>query len=246
MTCHLPFVNRPVAAGFFAALALVAGNAETAFAAVDNYMLRCPHPADSLMAGDLPAVGSLIVRQFLGYALTDQTPDHSSLSVFRQRLPEEVFAKAHEVVLEGLRTHGLLKGRHPGIDSSVMEAHASLSGLARRNVHPALLAIERPVTAAKAFFYFDGGSLGVRGVDAHGKAFAFSLPVEAKGKMAFYPDLVVGVSHCRSSGGVKYPCSDDSRKFIATLINKYADWGIDRYFCLQQLRDAPLDDLGWW
>ena len=36
-------------------------------------------------------------------------------------------------MLEGLRTHGLLKGRHLGIDSSVMEAHASVSGLVRRN-----------------------------------------------------------------------------------------------------------------
>ena len=96
-------------------------------------MLRFAHPAGGLTAGDLPAVGSLIIRRFLGYALTEQTPDHSSLSVFRQRLPEEAFAAAHEVVLEGLRTHGLLKGRHLGIDSSVMEAHASLSGLVRRN-----------------------------------------------------------------------------------------------------------------
>jgi hypothetical protein len=37
------------------------------------------------------------------------------------------------VVLEGLRTHGLLRGRHLGIDSSIIEANASLSGLVRRN-----------------------------------------------------------------------------------------------------------------
>lgn len=97
-----------------------------------------------LMVGFLEGIGSgrgiaarcadsLIIRRFLGYSLTEQTPEHSSLSVFRQRLPEEVFTAAHEVVLEGLRTYGLLKGRHLGIDSSVMEANASLSGLVRRN-----------------------------------------------------------------------------------------------------------------
>lgn len=97
-----------------------------------------------LMVGFLEGIGSgrgiaarcadsLIIRRFLGYALTEETPDHSSLSVFRQRLPEEVFAAAHEVVLEGLRTHGLLRGRHLGIDSSIIEANASLSGLVRRN-----------------------------------------------------------------------------------------------------------------
>ena len=76
---------------------------------------------------------SLIIRRFSGYTLTEQTPDHSSPGVSRQRPPEEVFAAAHEVVLKGLRTHGLLKGRHLGINSSVMEAHTSVSGLVRRN-----------------------------------------------------------------------------------------------------------------
>jgi transposase len=76
---------------------------------------------------------SLTLRRFLGYSLAEETPDHSSFTIFRQRLPQEAFAAAHEVVLEGLRAHGLLKGRHLGIDSSDMEANASLSGLVRRN-----------------------------------------------------------------------------------------------------------------
>ena len=37
------------------------------------------------------------------------------------------------MVLDGLRAHGLLKGRHLGIDSSVIEANASLRGLVQRN-----------------------------------------------------------------------------------------------------------------
>jgi transposase len=97
-----------------------------------------------LMVGFLEGIGSdrgiaarcsdsLTLRRFLGYSITDETPDHSSFTVFRKRLPQEVFKSAHEVVLEGLRTHGLLKGRHLGIDSSVIEANASLSGLVQRN-----------------------------------------------------------------------------------------------------------------
>jgi len=39
----------------------------------------------------------------------------------------------HGLILQGLKEHGLLKGKHLGIDSSVMEANASLSGLASRN-----------------------------------------------------------------------------------------------------------------
>ena len=80
---------------------------------------------------------SLTIRRFLGYALTEQTPDHSSFTVFRKRLPKDVFDSVHEVVLDGLRAHGLLKGRNLGIDSSVIEANASLSGLVQRNTETA-------------------------------------------------------------------------------------------------------------
>lgn len=76
---------------------------------------------------------SLSIRGFLGYALTEATPDHSSLSVIRQRLSLEQFDALHLVLLRVLRSHGLLKGRHLGIDSSVLEANASLRELQQRN-----------------------------------------------------------------------------------------------------------------
>jgi len=76
---------------------------------------------------------SLSIRGFLGYALTENTPDHSSLSVIRQRLSLEQFDALHLVLLRALRSHGLLKGRHLGIDSSVLEANASLRELQQRN-----------------------------------------------------------------------------------------------------------------
>jgi transposase len=76
---------------------------------------------------------SLTIRRFLGYSLTERTPEHSSFTVFRQRLPQEVFDAVHLEVLQGLKAYGLLKGRHLGVDSSIIEANASLSGLASRN-----------------------------------------------------------------------------------------------------------------
>ena len=76
---------------------------------------------------------SLSLRAFLGYGLDEDTPDHSSLSVIRNRLELDQFRRCHEVVLAGLRKAGLLKGRHLGIDSSVMEANASLRELHNRN-----------------------------------------------------------------------------------------------------------------
>jgi transposase len=76
---------------------------------------------------------SLSLRGFLGYALDEATPDHSSMTVIRQRLGSDCFARVFAVVLAALRQHGLLKGRHLGIDSSVIEANASLRSLTERN-----------------------------------------------------------------------------------------------------------------
>lgn len=76
---------------------------------------------------------SLSIRGYLGYSLTEATPDHSSLSVIRERLSLEQLEAIHGVLLAALHAHGLLKGRKLGIDSSVIEANASLRGLEHRN-----------------------------------------------------------------------------------------------------------------
>ena len=76
---------------------------------------------------------SLSIRGYLGYSLTEATPDHSSLTVIRERLSVEQLEAIHQVLLKALRAHGLLGGRKLGIDSSVIEANASLRALESRN-----------------------------------------------------------------------------------------------------------------
>jgi transposase len=76
---------------------------------------------------------SISIREFLHYELTEATPDHSSLSIIRQRLSGPIYEQVFTLVLSALQAHGLLKGRNVGIDSSVMEANASLRGLVNRN-----------------------------------------------------------------------------------------------------------------
>ena len=80
---------------------------------------------------------SLSLRGFLGYALDEATPDHSSMTIIRQRLGSECFERVFALVLTALQRHGLLKGRHLGIDSSVIEANASLRSLSERNTEEA-------------------------------------------------------------------------------------------------------------
>ena len=76
---------------------------------------------------------SLSARGFLGYSLEETTPDQSSFTVIRDRLGVEQLEAIHVVLLAALHAHGLLRGRKLGIDSSVIEANASLRALEHRN-----------------------------------------------------------------------------------------------------------------
>lgn len=76
---------------------------------------------------------SIAIRRFLNYELDENTPEHSSLTVIRQRLGLEIYQKVFTLCLEALQEHGLLRGKHLGLDSSVIEANASLRALEHRN-----------------------------------------------------------------------------------------------------------------
>ena len=76
---------------------------------------------------------SMSIRAFLKYELHEQTPEHSSFTVIRQRLGLEVYERIFGLTLQALREHGLLRGKNLGIDSSVIEANASLRALVNRN-----------------------------------------------------------------------------------------------------------------
>jgi len=75
---------------------------------------------------------SLSLRQFLGIPLTEKTPDHSSMTKIRQRLPEEVFAEVFSFALGMAELHKLLKGKTLGVDSSILEANAAMKSIVRR------------------------------------------------------------------------------------------------------------------
>jgi transposase len=76
---------------------------------------------------------SMSIRAFLNYELNEKTPEHSSFTVIRQRLGLEIYQQIFTLTLQALREHGLLRGKNLGIDSSVIEANASLRALVHRN-----------------------------------------------------------------------------------------------------------------
>jgi transposase len=75
---------------------------------------------------------SLALRAFLGLRLTDRTPDHSSLTVIRQRLPLEVHQAVFRFVLGMLEEAGLLRGHAIAVDTTTLEANAAMRSIVRR------------------------------------------------------------------------------------------------------------------
>ncbi len=76
---------------------------------------------------------SLTLREFLGYELTEATPDHSTLSVIRNRIDVETHEEVFGWILERLDEHGLIKGKTIGVDATTLEANAALRSLVRRD-----------------------------------------------------------------------------------------------------------------
>ena len=76
---------------------------------------------------------SLSLRKFLGYPLDKSTPDHSSLTRIRQRLPLAVFEQVFAFVLSLVEEHGLLKGKTVGVDSTLLEANAAMKSIVRKD-----------------------------------------------------------------------------------------------------------------
>lgn len=76
---------------------------------------------------------SLSLRSFLGIPLTEQTPDHSSLSYIRERLPQGVHEAVFQWVLKLAGEKLLLKGKTVAVDSSTLEANAAMKSIIRRD-----------------------------------------------------------------------------------------------------------------
>lgn len=73
------------------------------------------------------------LREFLGYQLHERTPDHSSFTIWRQRLPLEMYGTVFQRILCLVHRHGLIDAYAAGVDSTTLEANASLRRLTRKD-----------------------------------------------------------------------------------------------------------------
>jgi transposase len=73
------------------------------------------------------------LKLFLGYALDEQTPDHSTISRTRRLIDLETHTQVFQFLLKVLANHGLVEGKTVGVDSTTLEANAALRSIVRRD-----------------------------------------------------------------------------------------------------------------
>lgn len=72
-------------------------------------------------------------QAFLGLPPHKATPEHSSLTKIRQRLPDSVHEQVFVFVLKLAEDKGLIPGKTVGVDSTFLEANAALKTIVRRD-----------------------------------------------------------------------------------------------------------------
>ena len=76
---------------------------------------------------------SLSMRRFIAYALTEETPDHSTISRTRRLYSVETHQAVFRWVLKMLGEEGLVEGKTVAIDATTLEANAAMRSLVRRD-----------------------------------------------------------------------------------------------------------------
>lgn len=71
---------------------------------------------------------NILFRYFAGLGIPDETPDHATLSMFRHRLGEERFKELFDNIVLQAKKKKLLKGKLKILDSTHIQANASMRG----------------------------------------------------------------------------------------------------------------------
>src|SRR5229473_2973429 len=76
---------------------------------------------------------SLALRRFVGIALDEYTPDHSTISRTRRLIDLDTHREVFRWVLGVLADRGLLQGQRIAIDATTLEANAAMRSIVRRD-----------------------------------------------------------------------------------------------------------------
>jgi transposase len=102
---------------------------------------------------------SLSLRQFLGYGIDEDTPDHVTISRTRRLLDADTHQKVFSWVLERLGQAGLVKGKTMGVDSTTLEANAAMKSIVRRDTGDNYMGFLKKVAEAEGIESPDAAAL---------------------------------------------------------------------------------------
>src|ERR1035438_6514638 len=96
-------------------------------------LIGCFEGLDSQRGIAWRCADSLALRTFLGFAITEDTPVHVTMTMIRKRLPESVYDQVFVFVLGMLEEKGLLRGEAVAIDATTVEANAAMKSIVRKD-----------------------------------------------------------------------------------------------------------------
>ena len=109
---------------------------------------------------------SLALRRFVGIALDEHTPDHSTISRTRRLIDVDTHREVFAWVLGVLADRGLLKGQRIAIDATTLEANAAMRSIVRRDTGEKLRGVSARAGEGLGDCDTDAGRLGAVGSQA--------------------------------------------------------------------------------
>lgn len=76
---------------------------------------------------------SVSLKTFLGLAIDQSAPDHSTISRTRRLIDLETHQEVFQEILKFLANHGLIDGKTIGVDGTTLEANAAMRSIVRRD-----------------------------------------------------------------------------------------------------------------
>ncbi len=108
-------------------------------------------------------------------------------------------------------------------------------------VHPSIRNLQQPYQSVTAGYYLDGGSVGMKIIDANGQKLELAIPIyDGPGDPRTYHRLYLGAQYSTRTNAVEVPFTEDTKRYLADVIGRYAA-GPDRDCALIALRGLPRD-----
>jgi len=89
-----------------------------------------------------------------------------------------------------------------------------------QQVHPRLRILQQPFQSVKAFFFWDGGSIGFEIVDRDGRREQFAIPAYL-GESNHYTTVFVGAIHARKPGAVEIAQPEQTKRMLICILRDY-------------------------